>query len=143
MLEILTICRYSPTPTPTQRYSIFFFFFFWLLIQLCVSCKSCLTWKTFQMKIGEIFSKLWKVSKFSFIVIMEFEPCDTAIAVRCQTSMSHGVLVVWRWQYFLYFSFVSCNEILQMLDFIYLFILFFLLFLFIYLFTYLFIYLFI
>ena len=94
------------------------------------------------MKIGEIFSKLWKVSKFSFIVIMEFEHCDTAIAVRCQTSMSHGVLVVWRWQYFLYFSFVSCNEILQMLDFIYLFILFFLLFLIIYLLIYLFIYLF-
>ena len=46
------------------------------------------------MRIGEIFSKLWKVSKLSFIVIMEFEPCDTAIAVRCQTSMSHGVLVL-------------------------------------------------
>ena len=48
---------------------------------------------------------------------------------------SHGVLVLWRWQYFLYFSFVSCNEILQMLHFIYLScLLLFLFYLFIYLF---------
>ena len=46
------------------------------------------------MRIGEIFSKLWKVPKFSFSVRVEFEPWETSIAVRCQTSVSHGVLVL-------------------------------------------------
>lgn len=40
------------------------------------------------MRIVKIFSRLWKLSKFSFIVRMEFEPCQTSVAVRCQTSVS-------------------------------------------------------
>ena len=91
------------------------------------------------MRIGEIFSKLWKVSKFCFSVRMEFEPCETSIAVRCQTSVSRGVLVLCRWHIScIFLSSVAMKFCRCWTLFIYLSCFFYYFYLFIYLFIYLF-----